>query len=223
MGAAALSLLVILLHGLADDPLYKSHAVLLFFVPLAFAGPPARQHWLASRWRAVGLPVVLLLLLGLALVWREPILSLVYSNLGAVHQSQAELGVYSWPEWPIQDAVRREVDLGQPVAEFERALALDPRNAAANRRLGMIELSMGEYEDALAHLEAAYAIEPGSVTTRQLYGEALIVNGQVGEGQALWETVSNEERQLDIRGWWYGHIGETERAEWIEQAAREHP
>ncbi|MGD9049440.1 MAG: O-antigen ligase family protein, partial [Anaerolineae bacterium] len=132
MGAAALSLLVILLHGLADDPLYKSHAVLLFFVPLAFAGPPARQHWLASRWRAVGLPVVLLLLLGLALVWREPILSLVYSNLGAVHQSQAELGVYSWPEWPIQDAVRREVDLGQPVAEFERALALDPRNATAN-------------------------------------------------------------------------------------------
>jgi hypothetical protein len=223
MGAAALSLLVILLHGLADDPLYKSHAVLLLFVPLAFAGPPARQHWLASRWRAVGLPVGILLLLGLVLVWRDPILSLVYSNLGAVDQGQAELGVYSWPEWPIQDAVRREVDLGQPVAEFEQALALDPRNAAANRRLGMIELSRGEYEDALAHLAAAYAVEPGSVTTRQLYGEALVVNGQVDEGRALWEGVSNEEHQLDIRAWWYGHIGETERAEWIERAARGHP
>jgi tetratricopeptide (TPR) repeat protein len=222
MGAAAFSLLVILLHGLADDPVYQSHAVLLLFVPLAFAGPPALQHRPAGRWQAVGLPLAILLLMGLALAWRGPILSRVYSNLGAVHQSQVELGVYSWPEWPVQDAVRREVDLGRPVAEFERALAFDPQNATANRRLGMIELSVGEYEAALAHLAAAHAVEPGSATVQQLYGEALVVNGQVGEGQALWQGLSNEQRQLEIRAWWYAHIGETERAEWIEQAARGH-
>jgi O-antigen ligase len=37
--AAALSLVVVLIHGLVDDVLYGSRAVLLLFVPLAFAIP----------------------------------------------------------------------------------------------------------------------------------------------------------------------------------------
>jgi len=85
--------------------------------------------------------------------------------------------------------------------------------------LGMIELSLGEYEDALRHLEAAYAVEPDSDTTRQLLGEALIVNGHIQDGEALWADVSNEQSQLDIRVFWYNFIGDTERAEWVQQAA----
>jgi tetratricopeptide (TPR) repeat protein len=166
------------------------------------------------------MPIGIALLLGLALVWRGPVLSLLYANLGAVHQGQAELGLYSWPEWPVQDAVRRAVDLSQPVAEFERALAFDPQNPTANRRLGMIELSLGEYEDALAHLEAAYAAEPGSAATRQLYGEALIVNGRLDEGRELWAGARNDQAQLDLRAFWYGRIGDAERAAWVEQAAQ---
>jgi hypothetical protein len=223
LAAAALSLIVLLVHGLLDNALYTSGGVFLLFAPLAFAAPLSTgRSGVRRQWLVPGLVLVLVTLLG-ALVWRGPILSLFYSNLGAVHQSQAELSVYRWPEWPIQDAVRREVDLSRPVAEFERALAFNPRNAAANRRLGMIELSMGEYEGALAHLEAAYAVESGSMTTRQLYGEALIVNGRVDEGRALWAGVSNAHPQLDNRAWWYRHIGEAERAEWIEQAASDHP
>ena len=105
------------------------------------------------------------------------------------------------------------------MSEFEQALAWNPRNATANRRLGMIELSLGQYEDALAHLEAAYAAEPNVTTTRQLLGEALIVNGRIEEGQALWSDANKEQGQLDARVYWYQHIGETERAEWIQQAA----
>ncbi len=220
MGAAALCLVVLLVHGLVDDVLYGSRAVLLLFIPLALAVPLSRERERrTSRWSVLALPVGLVLLLGLALIWRKPLLSLAYANLGAVHQSQAELSVYSWPEWPIQDAVRREVDLSRPIAEFERALALDPRNPTANRRLGQIELSLGEYADALAHLEAAYAVEPWSVTTRQLLGEAYIVNGRLDEGQALWAEVNDEQGQLAGRIFWYQHIGEAERAAWLQRAA----
>lgn len=105
------------------------------------------------------------------------------------------------------------------MSEFEKALALNPRNATANRRLGMIELSLGQYEDALAHLEAAYAAEPNVTTTQQLFGEALIVNGRVEEGQALWSDVNNEQGQLDARAFWYQYIGDVERAVWVQQAA----
>jgi tetratricopeptide (TPR) repeat protein len=218
--AAALSLVVILIHGLVDDVLYGSRAVLLLFVPLAFAVPlwPDRRAT-AERFKSLTLPLGIILLLIAALLGRNWLLSRGFSNLGAVHQSRAELSIYSWPEWPIQDEVRRQVNLSQPVAEFGRALAFDPGNATANRRLGMIELALGEYEAAQRHLEAAYAAEPGSVATRQLYGEALIVNGRVDEGRALWTEVSNEQGQLGMRAWWYEYIGETERAEWVKEAA----
>jgi tetratricopeptide (TPR) repeat protein len=106
----------------------------------------------------------------MALLVRNVVLSQLYANLGAVGQSRAELSVYAWPEWPIQDEVRRAVDLNGPVAQFERALVFDPDNATANRRLGMIDLALGRYQDALRHLAAAYAAEPESVTTRQLLG-----------------------------------------------------
>jgi len=293
MAAAALSLLVILLHGLVDDPLYKSRAVLFLFVPLAFASslpaqdagwstePEAREEPspaqnagrstspahpanpagrspanCAGRLASAGrgerpergcssdsgnagrrsprgaktqrgstgprlalLAVAVGVVLALALLCRAPLLTRVASNLGAVQQSQAELSVYTWPEWAIQDEVRRHVDLAAVVALYERALALDPGNASANRRLGQIELSLGQYGAALGHLQAARAAEPSSQTTRQLLGEAYLANGRLAEGRALWAGVSNQEAQLDIRVWWYEHIGEKERAEWMRQAA----
>ena len=219
VGLAALSVLILLLHGTVENALY-GRGVLFLFLPLAFTLPsvPDEKRQIRQRWflgiLTVGLP------LGLALLWPGRTLSMVHSNLGSVYQSQAELSLYSWPEWPLQDEVRRQVDLSRPVSEFERALILNPRNATANRRLAMIELSLGQYEDALAHLEAAYAAEPGAVTTRQLLGEALIVNGRVEEGKALWADVNREQGQLDARIFWYKHIGDAERAAWIEQAAK---
>jgi hypothetical protein len=220
LGLAALTLGVVLVHGMVDDVLYGSRAVLLLFVPLALAVPvpPVRQQR-SGRWQALALPVGLISLLGLALLWRGPVLSHAYSNLGAVRQSQAELSLYSWPQWPIQDALRREVDLSQAVSRFERALSLDPRNATANRRLGMIDLSLADYESALPHLQSAYDVEPWSTTTRQLLGEALIVNGRLDEGQVLWARVSAEQGQLAARYYWYQHIDDAQRASWILQAA----
>jgi predicted Zn-dependent protease len=139
-----------------------------------------------------------------------------------VRQAQTELAVYRWPEWPVQDAVRREVDMSQPAADYERALAFDASNASANRRLGQIELSLGQYEAALDHLTAAYAAKPGSVTTRQLLGEALIVNGRLDEGSALWQDVSNDVGQLTLRAFWYRHIGDDARAGAIQQVIAIH-
>ena len=218
VGLAALSVLILLLHGTVENALY-GRGVLFLFLPLAFALPavPDEKRQLWQR-RCLGL-LIIGVPLGLALLWPGRSLSMVHSNLGSVYQSRAELSLYSWPEWPLQDEVRRQVDLSKPVAEFERALALNPRNATANRRLGMIALSLGQYEDALAHLEAAYAAEPGAVTTRQLLGEALIVNGRVEEGKALWASVNREQGQLNGRIFWYEHIGDGQRAAWIKQAA----
>jgi hypothetical protein len=222
LGAACMSLVVLLVHGAVDDVLYGSRAVMLLFVPFAFAVPYASRGGAPrSRWWAWALPLFAVVVFLAVLVGRGPLLSLVYSNLGALHQTQTELSVYDWPEWPLQDAVRLDQDLSQPVAEFQRALQFDPGNPTANRRLGMIALSLGQYEDALGYLEAAYAREPRSSTTRQLLGEAYIVNGRLEKGQRLWAGLRNEVGQLRNRVFWYDHIGDEQRAEWIRQAAGE--
>ncbi|MCL7454601.1 MAG: O-antigen ligase family protein [Anaerolineae bacterium] len=219
LAAAALSLVVLVVHGLVDDVLYGSRAVLLLFVPLALAVPYLRAQ-AAPDWRrrilvAAG-SVVLLILAGL--LWWRPLLSTAYANLAAVRQSQAELSLYTWPEWVLQDEVRRAVDLSSSIGGYERALALNPDHASANRRLGQIELSLAEYEDALGHLERAYAREAWSSATRQLLGEALVVNGQVEAGRALWQDINNGQNQLEARAFWYGYIGDSEREAAVRQA-----
>jgi O-antigen ligase len=224
LAAAVLCLVVVLVHGMVDDVLYGSRAVLLLFLPLGFgfrstetrAAARGSRAWL-SRWQ-LHVPASLTMILILALLWRKPLLSLFYGNLGAVHQSQAELSVYSWPDWPLQDEVRRSIDLSRPISEFERALALDPRNATAHRRLGMIDLSMGRYEQALPHLEAAYVAEPSSDVTRSLLGEAYVANGRLAEGLILLSSVGDSGGRLAARVFWYGYIGDEERQEWMRQA-----
>ena len=149
----------------------------------------------------IGVAVAALILT--TVIWWRPLASLVTSNIAAVRQSQAELGLYSWPEWPIQDAVRWEVDLEPAITGYEKAIEINPANGSANRRLGQIELSLGEYEDALIHMKAAYDAAPWNNATRQLSGEVLIVNGRVDDGAELWETVIHKQGQLDGRIFWY--------------------
>lgn len=222
LAAGLLSLVTIAVHGLVDDAFYGSRALLLLFVPLAFVLPFPEGTGAPQGRRVAAVPAVgaaLLLLAGI-LFWR-PLLSFAYSNLAAIQQSRLELSVYDWPEWPVQDAVRREreIALGEPVANFEKALALHPENVTANRRLGQIELSLGQYEEALERLRVAYRRMPWDNAARLLYGEALIVTGNVEEGARLWSGVQRGQGQLSLRAFWYRHIGDDERLAAVEAAA----
>lgn len=223
LAAGTLALVTILVHGMVDDAFYGSRALLLLFAPLAFAladSPPAPAGVLPAFRRVNRRWTLALLFLLLALLpWQRSLQALVWRNLAAVQQSQAELTLYRWPDWPLQDAVRRAVDLSQPVASYERALSLDPASASANRRLGQIELSLGRYPSALAHLQAAYLAAPTHNATRQLLGEAYIAAGQPAAGTALWQHVNNKQGQLALRAFWYESLGDAQRLTWIRQAA----
>ncbi len=221
-GIAALSLTTILLHGLVEDALYGSRAVMLLFIPLAFALPyPASARVAARRPSWIALAPVAGMAVVVLLIWGSSLRSHWTSNMAAVQQSQAELSRYSWPEWPIQDALRRELDLSVVIDGYQKALVLNPGNASANRRLGQIELSLGEYETALPLLQAAYEARPWDNATRQMLGEALLLNGQTAEGQALLAGVNNAQNQLGAREYWYRSIGAEETAVSLESVARE--
>ena len=99
-------------------------------------------------------------------------------------------------------------------------MALDPRNVAANRRLGQIELSRGQYGIAKDHLENALAVAPWQRATRQLLGESYAINGQPELAAELWRSVDLGQGQLAGRLWWYEHIGDAERARRLAEALR---
>jgi O-antigen ligase len=214
-GAAA-GLVALVFHGLVEADAYVTVLSPALFVPVGFAGAVV----LASRRPApragvqrlhVGRAITgfaALVLAGVFLALLPGIRSLAQSNLGAVAQSRAELAVYRWPDWPIQDEVRRAgaVDLEPAIAYYQAALGLEPRNVTANRRLGQIELSLGQYDAARTHLEAAYQVAPGQRATRQMLGEVYAVTGQTEQAVALLQTVDIDQNQLDIRVWWYEHI-----------------
>ena len=223
--AVLAALTVILLHGLVDDPFYGygGWAVPLLFVPL---GLSARSEGTASAertrrpmaWAGAGAAA----LLGLAIMQIPAAQAAWQANLGALAQTQAELSVYRWPRWPIQDAVRRaaEVDLSPAIAHYLAALALDPENVTAHRRLGQIALSRGDDEAARHHLQAAYRAAPAQRATRQLLGEVYAVAGEIASAVALWRTADVDRQQLLLRAWWYRSLGEAERAARLATATR---
>ena len=231
--AAIASLVVILLHGLLDDAFYgyDGRAIVLLFVPFALLARPAMtpeasdQRQVSMKRRNVyAIPVlcgmcVVLTVAALALPQSRAV---IQANLGTLAQTRAELSVYQWPAWPIQDALRRspEVDLGPAIARYAAALALDPHNVAANRRLGQIELSKGQYDAARQHLETAFENAPRQRATRQMLGESYAIAGDAERAASLWRTVDVGQEQLAVRQGWYEHIGDTQRARRIAGALR---
>jgi tetratricopeptide (TPR) repeat protein len=229
--AALAALGVIVLHGLTDDPFYGygGIAIPIVFVPLGLLA--RRDNFLetprgGSRLRSVPLlgGVGVILLSGIILL--PGTRSAFVANLGALSQTRAELTVYTWPAWGIQDELRRSdrIDLAPAIAQYKAALAIDRYNATANRRLGQIELSRGQYDLAQQHLESAYAVAPEQRATRQLLGELYAINGDIDRAVALWKNIDVSEGQLQARAWWYEHLGEGARLNRLEEALAElHP
>jgi predicted Zn-dependent protease len=142
------------------------------------------------------------------------------ANLGALSQTRAELAAFHWPETPLQDVLRRPggVALAQAEGRFRAALALDPANVTANRRLGQIALANEDFTTARSYLEAAYRAAPGQRATRQLLGELEALEGDPAGAAALWAGIDLGAGQLQGREWWYGYLGQPQRADALRQA-----
>lgn len=211
------------LTALAVAGMFDSHAYYTKFVVLTFAligFGLGLERGAAPRARGKGRPLLPALALAALLFALLGLLhpaarSLFRSNLAATMQTQQELRRYTWPQWPLQDALRRSdaIDLAAVRARYEAALALDPHNPAANRRLGQIELSLGEYEAAGRRLAAAYAAAPRQQATRLLLAESKALTGDVAGAAQLAASVEMGQGQWQLRIWWYEHLGEGEAAE----------
>jgi tetratricopeptide (TPR) repeat protein len=127
-----------------------------------------------------------------------------------LEQTKVELTDFRFPLSLIQDDIRREPGpkLDAAIALFRQALAVDPGNVTALRRLAQIEIARGEYDVALQNLERAYFANPRQRATRQMLGEVYALDGRLDEAAALWQTIGLAPEMLRNRQWWYQHIGD---------------
>lgn len=242
IAGAVVALSALVVHGVFDAVPYFSRLAPITFFPLGFAlglAAPSRTEGsqLAASPRmssatGVVLGVFLVAVVLTAVLFSRAGQAALLTNLGAVAQTRAELGRYAWPEWGVQDALRRspEIDLSPAINRYQAALQIDPRQPSANRRLGQIEMSQGSYAAARQHLEIAYQEAPQRQANRYLLGESYAIDGQLAEAVNLWRTTNSQlwwkedwlaRAVLQGREYWYGSIGEPERADALRSARTE--
>jgi hypothetical protein len=213
--ATLASLMVMTLHGLVEDTIYGSRAVIfLFFLPglvIATSGP--RRSGLA-RTRSLGRPVVLAAGLGLILIalmvltFHRPLLGNLYANLGALDMARVQL--VGWPtgRW---DEGHNVMALEPAEALFAQALQFDAANQTAHYRLGLIAMLQRDYETAVYHLEMAYQ-EANHRGIRKNLGYSYAWTGQLDKAQELLSTIPEAREELEIYSWWWSTQGQEDLA-----------
>lgn len=221
-GAVLATLVVTGMHGLVDDPLYGSRAVLLLWLPLGLTAFlfPLRVNWIQmvrtmSRPALVAGGVVILLAAALLVVFGKPIAAAWQSNLGALEMARIELRGYPTGTW--SDG-REAVELASAGARFERALALNPNNRTALHRLGLIAMLERDYGSASDYLYSAYLLDRGHRGIRKSLMYSTIWSGHISQALPLMAGFPETQAELGVYQWWWNQMGYPEFSRAAEEA-----
>jgi O-antigen ligase len=209
--AAWLGVTTTFLHGLIDSPQFAGSGwpmpMMLAGMGLVVAigqtsfasrnnpghGSPLSPSQLRIRMVAVGM--LLAFLVSVAFFW-QPLLGAWYANLGAIHQTRAELS-------PDLEDNTREIETQQAIVYFNQALKLNPAQPNAHWRLGLIALNRQDFEAAINHLEQAYRHRPRDQAILKALGFAYLWTGQVERAfELLQQRDDRAEVVEELGSWW---------------------
>ena len=223
-GALFATLVVLCVHGLVEDPLYGSRALLLLWLPLGLTStlfaPLTDSRSDAERMRInrLGLVVAGLTLIAVAgsmLMSRTNLMAMVEATSGALEMARVELVDYPTNEW--SDG-HEAAQLQDTRTRFDRALVLNPANRTAWHRLGLIAMSERDYETAARSLREAYRLDPQHPGIRKSLAYSLIWSGQLDDGVRLIAQFPEAQVELSAYVWWWEEKGQKEFSVRAEEA-----
>jgi hypothetical protein len=207
--AGLISLMVILVHGLVEAPLYGHRGLLFLFVPMGFVSMGSKISGLNAKTAFVTpvsmVVVVIVSFITLAMIsfTRPAFISSLYASLGSVAQAKIELTSYDPGRFSERsmDLIRRDVNIDTAISSFEQSLKWDPKNVTSLQRLAAIDLSRGAYESALVYMTAAWNAGHRDSVTRLLFGDALVAAGRIEQAADIIKGLKWAESRLDGQAW----------------------
>lgn len=209
--ATIIGLLILLIHGLADDALYGIRGT-----PVLFALPglaAAIYRYEASKGRSpnqthLSLRAGALLLVGMgwlsvSLIGIEAhgaLRSAWYANLGAVRLARYELAGFPSAGW------RETLDmkaLSPAIEWFTQSLQYNSENVTANYRLGAIAMLGRDFQTAQIFLERAYAADPFQRGVRKTLGYCYAWLGKPEQAARLLSAIPEARSELEVYTWWW--------------------
>ena len=218
------SLLIIIIHGLVDNIVLRSlFTVLLFFVPgmavgLLVSTYPEPQKFRVEKPKTLQLSLPVLITLGLAIVgliiFRRPIISAWYTDLGAVEMAKVELADFPTGTW--NDG--KKANLLSPAKElFQQALVYDPANPHAHYRLGLIAMQEHDFTNAVNHLEIGLQGDPNHRGIIKSLGFGYLWTGNVEASQRLLSLLPESRQEVEVYSWWWSEKDRPDLAVYAEQ------
>ncbi len=152
-------------------------------------------------WILVAMTVPFLLL---AVLFHRQIFSAFYANLGAIEQTRLEMSVYNPDNFQNNslDQVRQRLSLGGVQGLLRQSLSWNPENRVALLRLGDISLSLNDVSSAQEALQPAWDAGYRDDRTRLLYGDLLVMQGQVKEAASIQMGVPWAVARLSGQAWY---------------------
>lgn len=219
-------IIVLVIHGLLDDPLYGGKGNILFFLLPAWsaflmrdyeikdiAENPKRKQlkklwvWMIPAILVLGIPIV---------VRGKQLGAVLYADWNAVRMAQIELH-----GWPDKERGWRIIEYPDELVHgFTTSLQLDPEQVTAHYRLGLIMMGRKEYRLAIQHLEDAYTSKPEHRGVVKNLGYAYVWDGNLTAAVGLLEEIPEAGEELSIYEWWWGTQGDARLAELSGVAAR---
>jgi hypothetical protein len=201
--AATIALLVMVYHGLVDDPLYGGVGTpLLFVVPGIVVATSRRQEVKRLLPSMPGLKPGLAWVVGLALVGVGLRLAAAEwkANLGAVFMARTELA--GWPTGEWDDG--HHVSALDPAATlFTQVVDIASANRTARHRLGLIAMLRQDFGTAVTHLKIAHKLDPDHRGILKTLGYSYVWIGEFDQAAALLKSIPESDREMNVyTGWW---------------------
>lgn len=228
-GAMLVGIVVMVVHGLADNPLYGEGGTPLLFVIPGFATAilendrsrfsilskhEVREGILKGYWKVTILASIGILFLGTMWLNREAMLASWYSNLAAVDMARVELSDYPSGEWNQSEKLD---NLNIQEQAFRQVLQIHPENQTAHHRLGLIAMYRQEFEIASRHLEAALESSPGHRGVQKNLAYSYVWSDKVENALPLLSLLSETLSEMRVYRWWWDCKGRNDLANRAEQ------
>jgi O-antigen ligase len=224
--AIFVSLLVVVIHGFADDPLYGIQGTPFLFLLSGITVVATRSRKspqtddqstmrLKRRtWLRNGIVVGLPLLVFISFALGGIVLANWYANLGAVDMARVELQDFPsgiWQEYQNLDA------LNPAIETFNKSLRLDGGNFTAQYRMGMIAMQARDFVLAKSYLEPAIVVDSEHRGVRKVLGYCYVWLGEFDKAIKLLSDIPEARGELRVYTGWWEKQGRQDLAENAEQ------